>query len=246
MCVLGLNCSFKMNTRKKIIPVEISAVQWDKKKKKDRIICQRVIFFAVRLAQHTPPPSLAPLAEVIVLKGKASESETDHLTSTGSTSTSAGIHSLLCLITLQSSTGTLCAVNYFTKQWGDVPRRTEQRAPERVIKRGEETMLKSGRAGVEKKERLSNKDRERRCEKKGSGKMKRGESRRAWARGVPVGIILPQTSCAAGDRPALMNKVPNFSDREDRHLQRRDVGVHWQIYISPAPNADKYGCLCEI
>lgn len=154
MRVLELNCSFKMNTRKKIIPVEISAVQWDKKKKKerDRIICQRVIFFAVRLAQHTPPPSLAPLAEVIVLKGKASKSETDHLTSTGSTSTSAGIHSLFCLITLQSSTGTQCAVNYFTKQRGDVPRRTEQRAPERVIKRGEETTLKSGRAGVKKKD----------------------------------------------------------------------------------------------
>lgn len=62
-------------------PVEISAVQRDNlaHKKKE---CVSVIFCSVVSPAHRPLPAL--LAEVIVLKGKASESETDHLTSTGS------------------------------------------------------------------------------------------------------------------------------------------------------------------
>lgn len=46
-----------------------------------------LFFFAVGVSSvHRPTPHLlpAPHAKVIVLKGKASESETDHLTSAGS------------------------------------------------------------------------------------------------------------------------------------------------------------------
>lgn len=51
-----------------------------------------------------------------------------------------------------------------------------------------------------------------------------------------LAIMLPQTSCKAGDRPALMNKVMNLPLRQREGSEKEeDTG-------GAAVNADKYDC----
>lgn len=99
---------------------------------------------------------LGPPTEVIVLKGKARERETEQPSDKRwLPSTSAGICHFYHLIMLQSSTGTLRVVNYFAKQCGDVPRRTMQPSAEQ--NKDADIKLKSVRAGM--KRRLSSRER---------------------------------------------------------------------------------------
>lgn len=61
-------------------------------------------------------------------------------------------------------------------------------------------------------------------------------------RGV-LAIMLPQTSCKAGDRPALMNKVMNLSLRQREGSEKRERYRGKRGYIfNPAINSDKYNC----
>lgn len=132
----------------------------------NRIFCQRVVSCSV------VTNGLALLTEVILLKGKARESETGRPSDERwLPSTSAGIRRFYHLITLQSSTGALRAVNYFAKQRGDVPRRTVQQSAE--WNKDADTKLKSARAGMEK--RLSN---------GGRWEKWREKMKRRWPEGV--------------------------------------------------------------
>lgn len=177
MRVLELNCSFKMNTRKKIIPVEISAVQWDKKKKKKRkrqnhlptchLFCSAV--------SSAYPPTLPRSS----CRGDSFEGQSQQEWNGPSDEHWLHEHLRWHPLSLLSNYASIIHGNAVCgKLFHQAARRraaTHRAAGARKSdkeRRGNDAEI---RESWSEKKRLSNKDRERRCEKKGSGKMKRRE-----------------------------------------------------------------------
>lgn len=157
---------------------------------------------------HPPHPPIssphllpAPHAKVIVLKGKASESETDHLTSAGSKAPPLASTVFCRLITLQSSAGAPRVVNYFAKRCGDVPRRAGlgERRRARNPKTRKSEIRKSARARAKKGDKQKHEKVKKKMKKMG------GAERNVKGRGFSLrraADVFTQTLCAAAGRPA--------------------------------------------